>query len=94
MPPAITVENLHKRYGSTVALNGLSFEIPGGQLTGFLGPNGAGKTTTFRSLLGLTRPDRGTMQVLGMTVGRDTPDIVRRLGAVVEEPGLVKGLNG
>ncbi len=94
MPPAIVVEGLHKRYKRTVALDGLSFEVPAGALTGFLGPNGAGKTTPFRSLLGLTRPDAGRMEVLGMKVGPDTAAIVKRLGAVVEEPGLVKGLNG
>jgi ABC-2 type transport system ATP-binding protein len=91
---AIVVDGLRKRYKQTVALDGLSFEVPAGALTGFLGPNGAGKTTTFRSLLGLTRPDAGRMEILGMKVGPDTPAIVKRLGAVVEEPGLVKGLNG
>ena len=94
MPPAIVVDGLRKRYKRTVALDGLSFEVPAGALTGFLGPNGAGKTTTFRSLLGLTRPDAGRMEILGMKVGPDTPAIVKRLGAIVEEPGLVKGLNG
>jgi ABC-2 type transport system ATP-binding protein len=91
---AIVVDGLRKRYKQTVALDGLSFEVPAGALTGFLGPNGAGKTTTFRALLGLTRPDAGRMEILGMKVGPDTPAIVKRLGAVVEEPGLVKGLNG
>ncbi len=94
MPAAIVVDHLHKTYGSTVALDGLSFRIEAGSLTGFLGPNGAGKTTTFRVLLGLSRPDRGSLEVLGMKVGQQTADIVRRMGAVVEEPGLVKGLNG
>lgn len=91
---AIVVDGLRKKYKQTVALDGLSFEVPGGALTGFLGPNGAGKTTTFRSLLGLTRPDTGRMEILGMRVGPDTAEIVKRVGAVVEEPGLVKGLNG
>ncbi|MEX0698685.1 MAG: ABC transporter ATP-binding protein [Acidimicrobiia bacterium] len=91
---AIVVDGLRKKYKQTVALDGLSFEVPGGALTGFLGPNGAGKTTTFRSLLGLTRPDNGRMEILGMKVGPETAEIVKRLGAVVEEPGLVKGLNG
>jgi len=94
VPPAIVVNGLRKRYKKTVALDGLSFEVPAAALTGFLGPNGAGKTTTFRSLLGLTRPDAGRMEIFGMKVGPDTPAIVKRLGAVVEEPGLVKGLNG
>ena len=60
---AISVRGLHKRYQRTQALDGLDFEIPAGQLTGFLGPNGAGKTTTFRCILGLTRPDAGSPSV-------------------------------
>jgi ABC-2 type transport system ATP-binding protein len=91
---AVVVEGLRKTYKSTVALDGLSFTIPAGKVTGFLGPNGAGKTTTFRSLLGLTNPDSGSMQVLGMDVKTDLARIVPRLGAIVEEPGLIKGLNG
>jgi ABC-2 type transport system ATP-binding protein len=91
---AVVVEGLHKTYKSTVALDGLSFTIPAGKVTGFLGPNGAGKTTTFRSLLGLTNPDSGKMQVLGMDVKTELAHIVPRLGAIVEEPGLIKGLNG
>lgn len=91
---AIVVEGLRKRYGKTVALDGLSFVVPSGKVTGFLGPNGAGKTTTFRSILGLTRPDAGSMEVLGMSVAADLPRIVKRLGVIVEEPGLIKGLSG
>jgi len=91
---AVVVDGLRKTYKSTVALDGLSFTIPAGKVTGFLGPNGAGKTTTFRSLLGLTNPDSGTMQVLGMDVKTALAHIVPRLGAIVEEPGLIKGLNG
>lgn len=71
----------------------LDATFPAGLLTGFLGPNGAGKTTTFRALLGLTRPEIGEIEVLGLQVGADTHRIVKRVGAVVEEPGLVKTLN-
>ncbi|MGD2060701.1 MAG: ABC transporter ATP-binding protein [Acidimicrobiia bacterium] len=92
--PVVRVSGLHKRYGSTHALRGLDFEIPGGHLTGFLGPNGAGKTTTFRSILGLTRPNEGTVEVLGMDVPSGLPDIVKRIGVIVEEPGLIKALSG
>jgi ABC-2 type transport system ATP-binding protein len=91
---ALVIEGLRKTYKKTVALDGLSFAVPAGRVTGFLGPNGAGKTTTFRSLLGLTRPDAGTMEILGMKVEHDMARIVKRLGAIVEEPGLIKGLNG
>ncbi|HKZ19918.1 MAG TPA: ABC transporter ATP-binding protein [Acidimicrobiia bacterium] len=91
---AIVAEGLRKRYRKTVALDGLSFAFPAGRVSGFLGPNGAGKTTTFRSLLGLTKPDAGSMEVLGMSVRDRLPEVVKRLGAIVEEPGLVKGLSG
>ncbi|HEY7565357.1 MAG TPA: ABC transporter ATP-binding protein [Acidimicrobiia bacterium] len=91
---ALVIEGLRKSYKKTIALDGLSFSVPAGRVTGFLGPNGAGKTTTFRALLGLTRPDAGSMEVLGMNVAHDLARIVKRLGAIVEEPGLIKGLNG
>lgn len=90
---AIVIDDLVKTFGRTTALDGLSVTVSSGRLTGFLGPNGAGKTTTFRLLLGLSRPDRGSMEVLGMRVGPDTPRIVKRVGAIVEEPGLHKTLS-
>lgn len=94
MTAAIRVSGLRKAYRRTVALRGLDLEIPAGRLTGFLGPNGAGKTTTFRSLLGLTRPDAGEMEVLGMPVPGRLTDVCKRVGAIVEEPGLIKSLSG
>jgi ABC-type multidrug transport system ATPase subunit len=92
--PAVRVSGLHKRYGSTHALRGLDFEIPSGQLTGFLGPNGAGKTTTFRAVLGLTKPEQGDIEILGLPVPAGLPEIVKKIGVIVEEPGLVKSLDG
>jgi ABC-2 type transport system ATP-binding protein len=92
--PAIQVKGLHKRYRNTVALDGLDLSIPSGQLTGFLGPNGAGKTTTFRAILGLTRPNSGEIEMLGQPVPSALPDIVKKVGVIVEEPGLIKALNG
>jgi ABC-2 type transport system ATP-binding protein len=92
--PAIRVSGLEKRYGETHALRGLDFEIPSGQLTGFLGPNGAGKTTTFRAVLGLTRPNAGEMEVLGMPVPQRLQEVVKRVGVIVEEPGILKTLSG
>ena len=97
MPPnaaAIRVGGLHKTYGKTKALQGLDFEVPIGRLTGFLGPNGAGKTTTFRAILGLTQPDAGDIEVLGLGVPAGLPQIVKRVGVIVEEPGLIKTLSG
>ncbi|HZD22681.1 MAG TPA: ABC transporter ATP-binding protein [Acidimicrobiia bacterium] len=92
--PVVRVSGLHKRYGRIHALRGLDFEIPSGRLTGFLGPNGAGKTTTFRAILGLTRPNKGDIEVLGQAVPVGLPEIVKRVGVIVEEPGLVKALSG
>lgn len=92
--PVVRVSGLHKSYGATHALRGLDFEIPSGQLTGFLGPNGAGKTTTFRSILGLTRPNEGDVEILGLPVPSGLPAIVKRIGVIVEEPGLIKALSG
>lgn len=91
---AIRVSGLHKTYKKTEALRGLDFEIPLGQVTGFLGPNGAGKTTTFRSLLGLTRPNEGDIEILGLAVPGQLSQVTKRVGAIVEEPGLIKAHTG
>jgi ABC-2 type transport system ATP-binding protein len=65
MDEAIEVSGLRKRFGPTVALDGMSFTVPPGQVTGFVGPNGAGKTTTMRVILGLDAADEGTALVGG-----------------------------
>ena len=65
MEATIEARGLHKRYGSTAAVDGLSFAVPAGQVTGFVGPNGAGKSTTMRMILGLDAPDEGTALVGG-----------------------------
>jgi ABC-2 type transport system ATP-binding protein len=61
----ITAENLTKRFGAKTAVDGISFEVRPGRVTGFLGPNGAGKSTTMRMVVGLDRPDAGTVTVGG-----------------------------
>ncbi len=61
----VEVHELHKRYGATVAVDGLSFTVRPGQVTGFVGPNGAGKSTTMRVILGLDAPDSGSALVGG-----------------------------
>ncbi len=81
--PPIEVRELTKRYGSTVAVDDLTFSIPAGRVTGFLGPNGAGKTTTLRALLGLVRPTAGEAKVAGEPYRR-LLDPLRRVGAVLE----------
>jgi ABC-2 type transport system ATP-binding protein len=61
----ITIERLTKKYGTTLAVDDVSFSAASGRVTGFLGPNGAGKSTTLRVMVGLTRPDSGTVTISG-----------------------------
>ncbi|HEV8489277.1 MAG TPA: ABC transporter ATP-binding protein [Candidatus Limnocylindrales bacterium] len=67
--PAIRTDGLAKRFGRTVALDGLTMTVERGEVFGFLGPNGAGKTTAVKLLLGLSRPSRGRAEVLGAPLG-------------------------
>ncbi len=74
--PAVRVEDLAKRYGDVVALDGVTFDVAPATVFGLLGPNGAGKTTAVRILTSLLRPDRGHAEVLGIDVAKH-PDRVR-----------------
>jgi ABC-2 type transport system ATP-binding protein len=76
----IFVQGLTKRFGSTVALDGVTFQVSEGEVFGFVGPNGAGKTTTMRILAGLTRPSSGTAVVDGIDAGDDPAEIRDRIG--------------
>jgi ABC-2 type transport system ATP-binding protein len=82
----ITVRELTKRFGRVSAVDGISFAVPPGQVTGFLGPNGAGKTTTLRILLGLVRPTAGEALIGGRRY-QDLPQPRRVVGAVLEATG-------
>jgi ABC-2 type transport system ATP-binding protein len=86
----IEAENLVKRYGSTVAVDDLSFSIRPGMVTGFLGPNGAGKTTTMRMILGLAAPTQGSVTIDGRSY-RDLPAPTREVGALLDAKGLHGG---
>ena len=79
----INVDHLTKRYGTVTAVDGLSFEVGPGRVTGFLGPNGAGKTTTLRMLLGLAAPTSGTATINGVRY-RDLRNPARTVGAALE----------
>ncbi len=79
----IEVQGLTKRFGSTLAVDDLTFSVEPGRITGFLGPNGAGKSTTMRVILGLVRPTAGTTAVLGLPYPQlENP--VRRVGVLLE----------
>jgi ABC-2 type transport system ATP-binding protein len=86
----IEIAELTKRYRTTVAVDGLSFTVPPGQVTGFLGPNGAGKSTTMRMIVGLTRPDRGTALVNGQPYVRHAAPL-REVGVLLEAKSVHKG---
>jgi ABC-2 type transport system ATP-binding protein len=79
----IEVDDLRKRYRKATAVDGLTFRVADGLITGFLGPNGAGKTTTLRILLGLVRPTAGRATIDGKGY-RELSDPIRRVGAVLE----------
>jgi ABC-2 type transport system ATP-binding protein len=89
----IEVDGLTKRYGNVLAVDGLSFRVEPGRVTGFLGPNGAGKTTTLRVLVGLLRPTAGSATVLGRRYA-ELDDPVRSVGAVLEASGFHPGRSG
>jgi ABC-2 type transport system ATP-binding protein len=89
----LEVSSLTKRFGATLAVDGLSFRAEPGRILGFLGPNGAGKTTTLRTLLGLTLPTSGSATVDGRPY-RELRDPVRVLGAVLEGPQFHPGRTG
>jgi ABC-2 type transport system ATP-binding protein len=88
--PAIRCHGLRKAYGATVAVRHLDLEIRRGECFGLLGPNGAGKTTTVEILEGLTVPDAGVVEVLGMQWGRDERRLRPRLGIQLQETRLTE----
>src|SRR5215475_4940642 len=83
---AVQTTGLTKRFGDRTAVNQVDLRVPAGTAFGYLGPNGAGKTTLIRMLLGLTRPDSGSMRVLGHSVPAQRAVALRRVGAMAEEP--------
>lgn len=84
-----SLEGTTKRFGSVKALNGLSLSVPEGSVCGLLGPNGSGKTTAIRILLGLSRADSGSAELLGARVGsREFTGAVRQAGSLIEGPAL------
>ena len=99
MANVIEVEGLRKEYqrlrgGRTLAVDGLDLEVPEGGVFGFLGPNGAGKTTTIRCLLGLVAPSAGRVRLLDAEVPRGLPNVIRRVGSIVESPALFPRFTG
>ena len=86
--PQLICSHLTKRFGDTVVVNDLSFELQAGECLGVIGPNGAGKTTTFRMCLGLSTADSGSISVFGLPMPEETLAIKARLGVVSQFDSL------
>ncbi|MCM4076594.1 ABC transporter ATP-binding protein [Paractinoplanes hotanensis] len=89
----IEVNGLRKRFGPSVALDGMTFVVRPGHVTGFVGPNGAGKSTTLRMIVGLDRPDAGTA-TLGSRRYADLPRPMRHAGALLDPHALHPSRSG
>src|ERR1700733_12234493 len=93
-PLIIETRGLTKRFGRRAAVADVDLRVPAGCTFGFLGHNGAGKTTVIRMLVGLTKPDAGTITIAGLPLGAGRQDVLARVGAVIEEPRFHNHLTG
>ncbi|NGX17285.1 ABC transporter ATP-binding protein [Wenzhouxiangella sp. XN24] len=91
MTPVIRAKGLARRYGSTVALDGVDFEIPAGRIVGLIGPNGAGKTTALKAILGLG-PFEGQLEVLGLDPRRQRAELMRQVSFIADVAVLPRWL--
>jgi ABC-2 type transport system ATP-binding protein len=90
----IRLKNLTKRYGKFTAVDGISLEVPRGELFGLLGPNGAGKTTTMRMIAGILQPSSGSIQVGGVDMLSRPLEAKVRLGFIPDRPFVYDKLTG
>jgi len=88
MDSIVQVEGLRKTYGTTVAVDDVSFEVREGEIFGMVGPNGAGKTTTIECLEGLRKPDQGMVRVLGVDPQRESQILRERTGMQLQQSNL------
>lgn len=91
-PPAVTIANLGKRFGSFVAVDGISLTVPRGEIFGFLGPNGAGKSTTIRMLCGILPPSSGAGSVAGFDIASQPERIKENIGYMSQRFSLYEDL--
>ena len=88
MESIIKVNGLKKRYGDTVAVNGISFEVEKGTIFGMLGPNGAGKSTTIETIIGLTKRTAGDIEIIGMDPSKDLHELKKIIGVQLQSSAL------
>src|SRR5690606_2913665 len=91
--PVIRVSHFAKAFGDHQAAKDISFTVNAGDIYGFLGRNGAGKSTTIRAMLGLIRPDGGTLEIFGHDICKERNAILARTGSIVEKPDFYKYLS-
>jgi ABC-type multidrug transport system ATPase subunit len=91
--PVLEVVNVRKRYGPTVALDGVSLAVEAGELFGLLGPNGAGKTTLISILCGLTEADSGEVRLFGQPFNRSRRDLRRLVGIGTQDLSIYPDLS-
>lgn len=90
----VCLDQLTKRFGSQVAVDGVSFDVPAGQIVGFLGPNGAGKSTTLKMLTGMIEPTSGTASICGFDLRNQIIEVKRHVGFVPESGAVFESLTG
>ena len=91
---AIETDGLSKALGGSPVVRNVALAVPRGSVFGFLGPNGAGKTTVMRLLVGLLKPDAGSIRLLGSDLADYRKALMSRIGAFIETPGLYEHLSG
>src|SRR5690349_9123858 len=89
---SIDVEDFHKNYDRTIAVEGITFRVAPGEILGLVGPNGAGKTTTMRALAGILAPTRGRLAIDGHDVAREPVAAKSALAYVPDDPNLFESL--
>jgi ABC-2 type transport system ATP-binding protein len=94
MSTVLEVKDLHKSLGGRKIIKGVTFDVKEGEIFGFLGANGAGKTTTIRMLVGLIKPESGSISIMGHDIQKDFVKALKQVGAIVENPDLYKDLTG
>ena len=92
--PAVKLRNVAKRYVDIVAVDYIDLDVKYGEILGLLGPNGSGKSTTLKIILGLIKPDSGSVNVLGINAEDDSVAVKRQVGYVPETPRLYEFLTG
>ena len=91
---AVEVNQVSKSFGSRQAVANVTFSVRGGEVLGLLGPNGSGKSTLMKTIVGIIKPDAGSIQVLGTNVAADPVAVKRMIGYVPEAPRLYEFLSG